>query len=108
MNCFPLSLVVRYFYFLANKKVTSSTLKSIRSVLSEPLKVYVSNDDISLDPWLQKIIQFVKRRNLKSSFNFPSWNLVLVINMLKCRQEVNTDFGFKALFIRFLACPYRI
>ena len=107
--CFPLSLVVEFFNSLANKNFRSSTLKSIRSVLREPLKAYFNDYDIVSDPWINKIIQFVKRRNPRTSYNFPKWDLDIVMRMLTSRPETDRDFLFKkTLFISFLACPYRI
>ena len=53
-DCFPLSLVVEFFNFLASKNFKSTTLKSIRLVLREPLKAYFPNYNIVADPWISK------------------------------------------------------
>ena len=106
---FPLSLVVEFFNNLANRNFKSSTLKSISSVLREPLRRFFEGYDIVSDPWVSRIIQYVKRRKLSPSGSFPSWDLDLVLRMLTDRPEYDRDFFFKkTLFIAFLACPYRI
>ena len=109
VNKFPLSEVIEFFNSLANKGFKSTTLKSVRSILKDPLVFYFPDYNILLDPWIIKIIKFVKSTNVQPRFNFPSWNLDLVIRMLKVRNETNMDYIFKkTLFIVFLACPYRI
>lgn len=108
-NCFPLSGVVEYFNFLANKPFKSTTLKSIRSILKDPLQDYFPEYNISKDPWITKVIQFVKCNNPRSTFNFPAWDLDLVIRMITLREDDNLAYIFKkTMFIIFLACPYRI
>ena len=109
LNCFPLASIVEYFNHLANKNFKSTTLKSIRSILKDPLKDYFPDYDITADPWVAKVIQFVKSNKPRPSFNFPSWNLDLVVRMLTLREDFNTSYLFKkTMFVLFLACPYRI
>ena len=109
VNCFPLSGVLEYFNYLANKRFRSSTLKSIRSVLKDPLALYFPGYNVVEDPWICKIISFVKRNNVNPSFNFPSWDLDLVVRMITLREDVSRLYMFKkTLFVWFLACPYRI
>ena len=108
-NPFPLAGVIEYFNYLANKKFKSSTLKSIRSILKDPLLDYFPEYNIVEDPWIKKLIQFVRCNNTSVTFNFPSWDLDLVVRMLTLREDVDIPFVFKkSLFIIFLACPYRI
>ena len=108
-NPFPLAGVIEYFNHLANKKFKSSTLKSIRSVLKDPLRDYFPEYDILEDPWIRKLIQFVKCNNTTVNFNFPSWDLDLVVRMLTLREDLDIPYVFKkSMFIIFLACPYRI
>lgn len=108
-NNFPLAGVVEYFNHLANKNFKSTTLKSIRSILRDPLKDYFPEYNITEDPWIAKVIQYVKSNKVRTSFNFPSWDLDLVVRMLTLREEHNLAYTFKkTMFIAFLACPYRI
>ena len=108
-NCFPLGGIVAFFNQLANRNFVSTTLKTVRSVLREPLRVYFKDFDILLDPWITKIINYVKCRKPRPSKCFPSWNLDLVVRMLQDRQDNDLSFVFKkTLFIVFLACPYRV
>ena len=108
-NCFPLAGVVEYFNHLANKNFKSTTLKSIRSILKDPLNDYFPEYNISEDPWATKVIQQVKSNKPRTSFNFPSWDLDLVVRMLTLREDNNLAYTFKkTMFIAFLACPYRI
>ena len=108
-NCFQFSEVVEYFNFLANKGFRSSTLKGIRTALREPLKLYFPNVDILSDPCIKNIIQFVKSHSKRADGRFPSWDLNLVVRMLKLRRDNDLLFWLKkVLFITFLACPFRI
>ena len=77
--------------------------------MREPLKLYFSSFDLLTDPWVDKIINHVKRNKPRVPFSFPSWNLDLVVRMLRLRVDEDLGFIFKkSLFIVFLACPYRI
>ena len=108
-NCFPLAGIVEYFNHLANKNFKSTTLKSIRSILKDPLKDYFPEYNILEDPWVAKVIQHVKSNKPRTSFNFPSWSLDLVVRMLTLREDFNPAYIFKkTMFVSFLACPYRI
>ena len=107
--CFRLSLVVEFFNHLANSNFRSSTLKSIRSVLRVPLQRYFHGYDIVADQWVDRIIQYVKRRKIFPTSNFPSWDLNIVVRMLTLRTDQDSEFIFKkTFFLTFLACPYRI
>ena len=109
LNCFPLAGIVEYFNHLANMNFKSTTLKSIRSILKEFLTDYFPDYNISEDPWVSKVIQYVKCNKPRTFFNFPSWDLDLVVRMLTLREDFNLGYTFKkTLFIIFLACPYRI
>lgn len=106
---FQLSEVIEFFNDLVNKGFRSTTLKSIRSVLREPLKLYFPDFDLLKDPWVSNLIKYVRANSLKCSFSFPKWDLDIVLRMLKCRESQELDFVFKkTLFIVFIACPYRI
>ena len=84
-------------------------MKGVRSALRDPLKWYFPNFDIVEDPYIRKLIQYVKSHNTKVSLNFPAWDLDLVVRMLKLREESDWEFICKkTLFLTFLACPYRI
>ena len=108
-ECFPLSEVIEFFNFLANKGYKSGSLKGVRSALKEPLKLYFPEFDITEDEYIKKIIEYVRSHNAKPRVDFPSWNLDLVVNMLKAKEESDVEFLVKkALFLAFLACPYRI
>ena len=108
-SCFPLGGIIEFFNFLANKNYVSTTLKAVRSVLRDPLRCYFSDFDILSDPWITKIINHVKCRKPRPSYNFPSWNLDLVIRMIQNTENNELSFVFKkTLFIVFIACPYRI
>ena len=106
---FALSEVVEYFNFLVNKGFRSSTLKSARSVLRDPLLAFFPDYDILQDALISKLISFVRSNNPKVSFRFPAWDLDLVVRMIQLRDCVDLDYVFKkTLFIVFIACPYRI
>ena len=108
-TCFPLTGVIEYFNVAANRGYLSSTLRSIRTSLRDPLRLYFPAFDILYDPFIKKIIQFVKSKQPKRLYKFPAWNLDLVVQMLKIREDRDMAFVFKkTLFITFLACPYRI
>ena len=108
-NCFPLKGIVEFFNYLANNNYLSTTLKSVRSVLREPLKLYFPNYDILADPWIEAIIRHVRSCKIRPSTNFPSWDLDLVVSMLGSRDDRSIAYTFKkTLFIAFIACPYRI
>ena len=106
---FPLKGVVEFFNYLTNKQYLSTTLKGVRSALREPLKLYFPEYDILSDPWIDLLIRHVKSHNLRPAPSFPSWDLDLVVRMLRSRVDQSLEFTFKkAFFIVFLACPYRI
>lgn len=108
-NLFKLSEVLEYFNFLVSKGFQVSTLKSIRSILREPLKLYFPGFDIGQDVVITKLLQFVKSNRPKEAFRFPAWDLDLVIRMIQLREREELEYVFKkTLFILFIACPYRV
>ena len=109
VQCFKLAEVIEYFNFLVNRGFQSNTLRSVRSILREPLLLYFPEYDLSKDVLVNKLIRYVKSLKPKLSYNFPAWNLDLVVRMIQLRECQDLEYIFKkTLFVLFIACPYRV
>ena len=55
------------------------------------------------------MLQYVKSNKVRTSFNFLSWDLDLVVRMLTLREDHSLAYLFKEkMVVAFLACPYQI
>ena len=92
---------------MINKELSAGTLKGIRTALKEPVGLYFPNFDIIEGKLSRNFIQCVKLHNARMIYRFPSWDLNLVLWILKCREDSDHAVWIKKVrFITFFGLSF--